>query len=118
MDRLAQFEAAMAEVDRPRPAGRVASTSRDAPSDDLSIDDLVAAAAGRRADRRGAALELAPGDRLLVSGPSGAGKSSLFRALAGTLAARRRRDRASRRTRACSRCRSGRISRSARCARR
>ena len=30
-----------------------------------------------------AALDLAPGERLLVSGPSGAGKSSLFRALAG-----------------------------------
>jgi putative ATP-binding cassette transporter len=29
------------------------------------------------------ALDLAPGERLLVSGPSGAGKSTLFRALAG-----------------------------------
>ena len=83
MNRVAQFEAAMGEVDRPGLPGachRYRQLGRRRSVDQGSRP----AAAGRRADRIGAALDLAPADRLLVSGPSGAGKSSLFRGLAGT----------------------------------
>ena len=63
------------------------------------------------------ALELSPGERLLVGGASGSGKSSLFRALAGLWPLGDGTIRLPE-TRACSRCRSGRTFRSARCVRR
>jgi putative ATP-binding cassette transporter len=83
MNRVAQFEAAMGEVDRPGLPGACLDIARSAGAD-LSIKDLVLRLPDREPIASVAALDLAPADRLLVSGPSGAGKSSLFRGLAGT----------------------------------
>jgi putative ATP-binding cassette transporter len=83
MNRVAQFEAAMGEVDRPGLPGACLDIARSAGAD-LSIKDLVLRLPDREPIASVPALDLAPADRLLVSGPSGAGKSSLFRGLAGT----------------------------------
>jgi vitamin B12/bleomycin/antimicrobial peptide transport system ATP-binding/permease protein len=82
MNRVAQFEAAMGEVDKPGLEGAAldieGSTARD-----LSIKDLVVRLPSGEPIAAVPVLDLAPADRLLVSGASGAGKSSLFRTLAG-----------------------------------
>jgi putative ATP-binding cassette transporter len=83
MNRVAQFEAAMGEVDRPGLPGEALDIAS-AAGKDLSIRNLVLTLPGGEPIAAVPALELAPGDRLLVNGPSGAGKSSLFRGLAGT----------------------------------
>ncbi len=82
LDRLAQFEAAMAAVD--------AATAGHAPvdvgphvADRLTLDHLVMSVPGGETLAAVPALSLAPGERALVSGPSGSGKSSLMRTLAG-----------------------------------
>ena len=82
MNRVAQFEAAMGEVDEPGLAGAALDIASSA-ARDLSIKDLVVRLPDGEPIASVPALDLAPADRLLVSGPSGAGKSSLFRALAG-----------------------------------
>jgi len=83
MNRVAQFEAAMGEVDRPGlPGASLEIESSNAR--DLSIADLVLRLPSGEPIAAVPALKLAPADRLLVSGPSGAGKSCLFRGLAGT----------------------------------
>jgi putative ATP-binding cassette transporter len=82
MDRLAQFEAAMAAVDRPDLAG--ATIERvNAVGPDLVLNDLVLAWSAEQPIASVPDVELQPADRLLVSGPSGTGKSTLMRALAG-----------------------------------
>jgi vitamin B12/bleomycin/antimicrobial peptide transport system ATP-binding/permease protein len=82
MNRVAQFEDAMHEVDQPDLAGAALVTSKSAASD-FSIEELVVRLPTGEPIATVAALDLAPGDRLLIAGASGAGKSSLFRTLAG-----------------------------------
>jgi putative ATP-binding cassette transporter len=82
VDRLAQFEAAMAVVDAYRdPLAKIAFTP--APVCDMAIDNLVVRLASGEPIAAVPNIALSPGDGLLVSGHSGSGKSSLFRALAG-----------------------------------
>jgi putative ATP-binding cassette transporter len=83
MNRVAQFEAAMAEIDRPGLAGASIDIAP-VPGDEMSIRNLVVRLPDGAPIASVPSLKLAAGDRLLVSGPSGAGKSSLFRGLAGT----------------------------------
>jgi putative ATP-binding cassette transporter len=83
MNRVAQFEAAMGEVDRPGLAGAAIDIGP-MPGDELSIRDLVVRLPDGEPIAAVPSLRLAAGERLLVSGASGAGKSSLFRGLAGT----------------------------------
>ena len=82
MNRVAQFEAAMAEVDEPGLAGAALDIATSA-TRDLSIKDLIVRLPDGEPIASVPAVDMAPADRLLVSGPSGAGKSSLFRTLAG-----------------------------------
>jgi vitamin B12/bleomycin/antimicrobial peptide transport system ATP-binding/permease protein len=83
MDRLAQFEAAMQTVDDHHKAdARIDMTIL--PGDRrLQVDDLVLRLPSGEAMASFGKIDLAPGDRLLVSGASGSGKSSFFRALSG-----------------------------------
>jgi putative ATP-binding cassette transporter len=82
VDRLAQFEAAMAVVDTYRdPLANIAFV--ETPSPELAIDHLTVRLASGDPIASVQKVTLAPGEGLLVSGPSGSGKSSLFRALAG-----------------------------------
>ena len=83
MDRLAQFEAAMHNVDDHHDVkSRIRMTIL--PGDDrLRIDNLVLRLPNGDAMAMLGGVDLGAGDRLLVSGASGSGKSSLFRALAG-----------------------------------
>jgi len=81
MDRIAQFEAAMAVVDTYQdPLARIAFV--ETAGHELAIDNLTVRLASGEPVASVANLTLRPGDGLLVSGPSGSGKSSLFRALA------------------------------------
>src|SRR5262249_53428008 len=83
MNRVAQFEAAMGEVDRPGLPGAALDIATSA-SPDVSVKDLVLRLPTGEPIAAVASLDLKPSDRLLVRGTSGAGKSSLFRGLAGT----------------------------------
>jgi putative ATP-binding cassette transporter len=82
VDRLAQFEAAMAVVDTYRdPLANIAFV--ESPSHELAIDHLTVRLASGDPIASVSKVTLNSGEGLLVSGPSGSGKSSLFRALAG-----------------------------------
>jgi vitamin B12/bleomycin/antimicrobial peptide transport system ATP-binding/permease protein len=83
MNRVAQFENAMREVDRPGLAGAAIDIEK-SKGDELSIRDLVLRLPSGEPIAAVPALDLSAGERLQVTGPSGAGKSSLFRGLAGT----------------------------------
>jgi putative ATP-binding cassette transporter len=82
MDRVAQFETAMDEVDVPGPVGADIGIVGDAvPS--LSVADLIVRSANGEPIASLPSLKLTRGERVLVRGPSGSGKSSLCRALSG-----------------------------------
>jgi putative ATP-binding cassette transporter len=82
MDRVAQLEAALDLVDRPRdPATSIIVAPSTQP--DLKVDDLVVKLPSGAPVAALARLDLAPGERALLTGPSGSGKSSVLRALAG-----------------------------------
>ena len=82
VDRLAQFEAAMAVIDSYRdPLANIAFA--ESPGHELAIDHLIVRLASGEPIASVPAIKLPAGEGLLVSGPSGSGKSSLFRALAG-----------------------------------
>jgi putative ATP-binding cassette transporter len=82
MDRVAQFETAMHEVDVPGPQGANIRIVNDA-APGLSITDLIVRATGGAFIASLPGLKLTRGERVLVRGPSGSGKSSLCRALSG-----------------------------------
>jgi vitamin B12/bleomycin/antimicrobial peptide transport system ATP-binding/permease protein len=83
MDRLAQFQSAMAAVDAHtrQSEGVIAVGENDAPA--LSVRDLVATLPDGMPVAEVERLDLAAGGRAMITGPSGSGKSSLFRALTG-----------------------------------
>ncbi len=82
LDRLTQFEAAMAAVTRHDLVAETANAGLEADGA-LRVDDLVLRLPTGEVIASIPALTLGGGERLLVQGPSGSGKSSFFRALAG-----------------------------------
>lgn len=82
LDRLSQFETAMAAVDAATSAIAPIEASPNA-ADRLSLDHLVMAVPGGETMAAVPTLSLGPGERALVNGPSGSGKSSLMRTLVG-----------------------------------
>ena len=82
MDRVAQFEAAMARVDLPGLEGAGIRIAH-GPGAEMAIDGLIVRVANGEPIASVPKLALAPSDRLLVRGASGSGKSSLCRALSG-----------------------------------
>jgi len=82
MDRVAQLDVALKEVDRPRdPASEIMVDFR--PEKSIAVSDLVVRTPAGSQIARVPDFVLGPGDRALINGPSGAGKSSVLRALAG-----------------------------------
>jgi putative ATP-binding cassette transporter len=82
MDRIAQFEAAMAALDDQRhPLAAIEVT--EGPGSDLVLLGLNMLLPTGEPIASLDPIRLCPGERLLVKGASGCGKSSLFRALAG-----------------------------------
>lgn len=81
MDRIAGLEAALGKASLARgPGGFETSTGA---RDGFSVRNLVVRAATGARIAGIEALDLAPGERLLIGGPPGSGKSSVLRALAG-----------------------------------
>src|SRR5262245_33227232 len=82
MERIVQFEAAMALVDERRHHNARIEVAPSA-GHDLAVRDVTVELPSGEPIATLPAMRLAPGERLLVSGPSGCGKSSLFRTLVG-----------------------------------
>jgi putative ATP-binding cassette transporter len=82
IDRLSQFEAAMQMIDRPDLPGS-AFHVRPSANGALSVAGLTLRTAGAAPIAHVDALDVAPGERLLITGDSGSGKSCLLRAIAG-----------------------------------
>jgi putative ATP-binding cassette transporter len=81
VDRLTGFSAAL---DRLRTeAERLDGERKEAPTENLALQDLALSLPQGRQLLAPTTLQLKRGEAVLVSGPSGAGKSTLFRALAG-----------------------------------
>ena len=74
VDRLAQFEAAMAAVDHRELPGAALDVA-EAADGGLAIHDLILRVANGAPIAAVSELHVAPGERLLINGPSGAGKS-------------------------------------------
>lgn len=82
MDRVAQLDVALKEVDRPRdPASEIMVDFR--PEKSIAVSDLIVRTPAGSQIARVPDFVLGSGDRALINGPSGAGKSSVLRALAG-----------------------------------
>jgi putative ATP-binding cassette transporter len=82
IDRLAQFEASMVEVDRTdRPGMAIRLTP--SPDGQVAVNNMVLRVANDNDVARVPNLRIAPGEHLLVTGPSGSGKSCLLRTIAG-----------------------------------
>lgn len=81
MDRIAQLDVALNEVDRPQAAQQIALDSHQEGA--LEVQNLVVTLPSGRPIATLDKLSLQPGGRTLIAGPSGAGKSSIQRALAG-----------------------------------
>ena len=77
-DRLLSFRQAMTDNEQRQPAIDV-----QAQGGALSVNDLSLDLADGRPLLHGASLNVAPGDRLMLSGRSGSGKSTLLRAMGG-----------------------------------
>lgn len=77
-DRLTHFETAIQKASQVTPLSHETSVGADMQASDLSVDLPT----GSRLLAH-TALQVQPGDSILLSGPSGSGKSTLFRALAG-----------------------------------
>ena len=82
MDRLWQFEEAMAAVDASRAHG-MGITVKHHRGGNLDISDLSIRLPDGALVAGLPPMSLKPGDRVMIAGPSGSGKSSLFRALTG-----------------------------------
>lgn len=80
MDRVAEFETAMARLGPTAHSPAAGSLREDR---DLSLGDLMVQLPSGEPIARIPAMRLRPGERMLVSGPSGCGKSSLFRTIVG-----------------------------------
>jgi putative ATP-binding cassette transporter len=82
MDRIAQLDAALSEVDRPQ-AGLPTIRLDDHHEGALDVSNLVVKLPSGRPIAALDKLSLRPGDRTLIAGSSGSGKSSVQRALSG-----------------------------------
>jgi putative ATP-binding cassette transporter len=80
VDRLTGFEHAIT-LARTSPAG--VKLDRAAPGRELALQELTLGLPDGRVLLRDATLEVAPGERVVVTGASGSGKSTLFRTIAG-----------------------------------
>lgn len=81
MDRIAQLDQALLEVDRPQAVPQI--ELRDDEKGELEVSDLSVTLPSGKPIAALDRLALRPGDRTLLYGASGAGKSSIQRALAG-----------------------------------
>jgi putative ATP-binding cassette transporter len=81
MDRIAQLDAALSEVDKPQTAQQIALDDHHEGA--LDVSGLTVTLPSGRPIAALDTLSLRPGDRTLLYGESGAGKSSIQRALAG-----------------------------------
>jgi putative ATP-binding cassette transporter len=81
MDRIAQLDAALSEVDKPQAAQQIAIDDHHEGA--LDVSGLTVTLPSGRPIAALNKLSLRPGDRTLLYGTSGAGKSSIQRALAG-----------------------------------
>jgi putative ATP-binding cassette transporter len=81
MDRIAQLDAALSEVDKPQAANQIALDDHHEGA--LDVNGLTVTLPSGRPIAALDQLSLKPGDRTLLYGTSGAGKSSIQRALAG-----------------------------------